>query len=1042
MSPESARAIPKKLAVAFCLLLAACGNEPAAELPDPDMAPDAGSGTARFRDAQPRDASAEPPDATNVAADVGPAQPDGSPPVDASNDGAANDDGGPRADADQDGGEDATDGATPIDAAVQADAGSPADGAFRDAAVLPDATPIDTGPVIGPPEEPGGDFIAATDEGDGLVDTDGDGYPDSQDGDSDDDLILDRSEAGDLSPLTPPIDTDRDGIPDFRDPDSDGDGIPDLLEAGDASTTTPPIDSDFDGVPNFLDLDSDNDSIVDRDEGALDSDGDGLADAVDIDSDNDSLLDMIEAGDTSTTTPAIDSDGDGIPDYRDIDSDGDTITDLIERSVDFDGDGIENRLDLDSDNDGASDRVEAGDLDLATRPVDLDGDMIEDYLDLDSDGDGLSDEFESGCPSAPDRALRDSDGDSFLDPAEIAFASNPCDPASVIEDFYFELPPLGPTESAPLIFDDTGIDRADFAINMDTTSSMDGEIANLVSSLSTVIIPGVNAAVPNAAFSVSAFDDYPVNPFGSSDAGDLPFRLIQRVTTSGPAAQAAVNALETHEGDDLPESGIESLYQIATGFGTSWAGGSVGPFDSALGRVDGVADGAIGGVGFRSDSLPVIVHVTDAASHVQADYTAVDPQITAATTAATMAALSSIGARVVTIANESLPRPPDALIGGLCNHTSPTSFGAIAAPVNTDADWFELSGAVAGDTVTVETMAARAGSSLDSIVAIYDGLGLRIGFNYDIALDNIDARMTMTLAGPAPFYVTVSAWQDSDFNGTDGGTSGFYFLDVSVNGTPFSRTTTECRTTDDANGRTGATLLVPFASSVGPQSATQCMSTCDALTSVENFTLPYGMSEATGAVIPACAWDRFGAGRPAGCAADQCCTGLDGAGESTNESGLCPLSFRIDANGSGLGSAVVSGIEALVTFSSFTITTVTRPDPLELVTSGIDTRCFIQSVVPQSAAPSACAPSPVLADLLPPFPELDSFENVVPGTTLTFQVNARNQDRVTASECAPSELNMPRLFRAFIDVVADGVTVVDTRDVIIIVPPEPPQLPN
>jgi hypothetical protein len=82
-------------------------------------------------------------------------------------------------------------------------------------------------------------------------------------------------------------------------------------------------------------------------------------------------------------------------------------------------------------------------------------------------------------------------------------------------------------------------------------------------------------------------------------------------------------------------------------------------------------------------------------------------------------------------------------------------------------------------------------------------------------------------------------------------------------------------------------------------------------------------------------------------------------------------------------------------------------------------------------------PQPVAVDLVPPTPELDSFENVVPGTQLVFDVNALNVDRSTMMPCAPSG-PAPRLFRAFIDVVADGVTVVDTRDVLIVVPPLPP----
>jgi hypothetical protein len=101
---------------------------------------------------------------------------------------------------------------------------------------------------------------------------------------------------------------------------------------------------------------------------------------------------------------------------------------------------------------------------------------------------------------------------------------------------------------------------------------------------------------------------------------------------------------------------------------------------------------------------------------------------------------------------------------------------------------------------------------------------------------------------------------------------------------------------------------------------------------------------------------------------------------------------------------------------------------------GVDTACFIRSIIPVSATrPNSCVQEPQLADLSPPSPELDAFTGVTPGTALVFQVNAINQNRATSTPCVGSTASA-QVFRAFIDVLADGVTVVDTRDVIIIVP--------
>ncbi len=1018
--------------------------------------------------------------------------------------------------------------AEPADSGVHpdaepADSGVHPDAAPSDSGVHPDAAPADTGPVdTGVPVVPDadGDGISDADEGNGTVDTDGDGTPDSQDADSDGDGIPDSVEAGDLDPATPPRDTDGDGTPDFRDtdsdgdgipdavegvvdpdndglpayrdvdsdgdglldafegtadpdgdtipnfldidsdgdtirddaegtadpdgdmiaswldPDSDGDGVPDAVEAGDANPATPPVDTDFDQIPDYLDLDSDNDTISDQHEGTADSDGDSFPDRIDIDSDDDSLLDNLEAGDADLGTPPVDSDMDGMPDYRDTDSDGDTIIDLTEGNVDTDGDMVPDRLDLDSDGDGWTDAQEAGDTDPLTAPVDTDGDNRPDFRDLDSDADGLADRVELGCGMAStERALADSDGDGFVDPAEQAYGSNPCDRASGIDDFYFVLPPNGPGARAPLTFTNTAIDRADFAINVDTTGSMEGEIANIRSTLSTTIIPGVAAVIPDAAFGVASFDDFPIEPFGFAQAGDLPFRLGSRITRDPMVAQAAVNGLTTQVGADFPESGMEALYQIATGAGVTWPGGSVAAFNPALNRVPGVADGTIGGVGFRGDSLPVVVHVTDAISHTRADYQRVNTGIAAASTPQVRAALDGIGARVVTISSGF--RPYNDFV---CQHRTTTFFGAIT-PVGLDVDWFVIPGAAAGDTLSVELFAARASSDLNTRVAIANATGI-IAQNDDLSGTNPDSRLTATLSGPAPYYVVVTDSADTALTGMVGTTAGHYLMDVELNGNGLMPSPSQCRA-EDANTRTNATPLVTFAQSQPAASVAQCLADCETILGplsplFSDFTYPYEMSEDTGAVVPACAWSQFGPGRPAGCAANQCCTGLSGAGVSPSFAGACPLSFQIDSSGVGIDAAMVAGIEALVRFSTFDVTTVVRPDPAELARSGLDTTCFIHGVTPTTAVPpNSCAPQPRTADLVPPSPDLDSFVSVVPGTQLSFDVQALNQQRGTMTPCAPSIVT-PQLFRAFIDVIADGVTVLDTRDVIIIVPPTAP----
>jgi gliding motility-associated-like protein len=117
------------------------------------------------------------------------------------------------------------------------------------------------------------------------VDTDGDGKPDYQDTDSDNDGIPDKVEAG--ADPSKPVDTDADGTPDYRDLDSDNDGYLDKEEAG--KDPSNPVDTDKDGKPDYQDTDSDNDGILDKLEndinyGALaDCDKDGVDNRIDAD---------------------------------------------------------------------------------------------------------------------------------------------------------------------------------------------------------------------------------------------------------------------------------------------------------------------------------------------------------------------------------------------------------------------------------------------------------------------------------------------------------------------------------------------------------------------------------------------------------------------------------------------------------------------------------------------------------------------------------------------------------------------------------------
>ncbi|MCP4996618.1 MAG: DUF642 domain-containing protein, partial [Gammaproteobacteria bacterium] len=216
-----------------------------------------------------------------------------------------------------------------------------------------------------------------------VQDTDGDTTPDYLDLDSDNDSLLDVTEAG--------------GV------DANGDGLIDDAANNQASLVTP-TDTDGDGIGDWREVDSDDDGIADI-QGTrfelLDADGDGVVDnTTDLDGDG-----IAELNDQSVGFGTL-----ALAGAEDGDRDQDGIPDEVEGTDDVDGDGLANFQDTDSDGDGIPDSIEAGVI--PGLPIDTDNDNTPDYLDLDADGDGISDQVE-GVNDANNNGIAD-----YIDTAE------------------------------------------------------------------------------------------------------------------------------------------------------------------------------------------------------------------------------------------------------------------------------------------------------------------------------------------------------------------------------------------------------------------------------------------------------------------------------------------------------------------------------------------------------------------------------------------------------------------------------------------------
>lgn len=118
-----------------------------------------------------------------------------------------------------------------------------------------------------------------------------------------------------------------------------------------------------------------------------------------------------------------------------------------------------------------------------------------------------------------------------------------------------------------------------------------------------------------------------------------------------------------------------------------------------------------------------------------------------------------------------------------------------------------------------------------------------------------------------------------------------------------------------------------------------------------------------------------------------------------------------DAPGGSVSTAVVDGIAALVGAATQDVTSRTVDDESD----AIDAREFIQAVTPLRATRATTY-------------DATTFYGVAGGTTITFQVEFRN-------DFLPSQTHV-QIFRAYIEVYdTASMTVVDTRNVYIVVPP-------
>jgi len=498
-------------------------------------------------------------------------------------------------------------------------------------------------------------------------------------GDEDGDSICDEFEGKDEG-----TDTDGDGTPDYQDLDSDDDGIADSIEWGGYYPGQYPADSDSDGVPDFRDEDSDGNGLLDSVDGVADIDGDGIGAFADLDDDGDGISDTLEMG--AMPASPVDTDSDGVPDYQDTDSDGDNISDMHETSLDSDEDGIPNYRDLDSDNDTLLDIDEAGDADVNTPPVDTDDDGHPDFRDSDSDNDGLSDGDEVAVGSDP--LNPDSDGDGVSDLIEVGAGTDPNDSGDNPQangDFVFVMPYEAPPEPELDTLDfSTDLSRADLYFLVDVSGSMAPVTANIKTNMETTIAQAM-AQIPDLQVGIGSF----------LYAACANYKVYDHRLDIQADPVVAANTFPAYDsgyesGCCCDEPPLSAMYCTATGFGTSEAANAgvtvpAGIVNEATSphAPGACAAGFLGYPCFRPGALPIIAVVTDEGFS----------QYTATSQADTIAALATIGAKTIGIYG----------VGswGMAGHDAMMAFMAAQGSVDANGDplVYDGSGAQASQSV-------------------------------------------------------------------------------------------------------------------------------------------------------------------------------------------------------------------------------------------------------------------------------------------------------------------------------------------------------
>lgn len=684
------------------------------------------------------------------------------------------------------------------------------------------------------------------------------------------------------------------------------------------------------------------------------------------------------------------------------DADGDCIPDEVEggAAVDTDGDGTPDFQDTDADGDGLSDQEEAGDCGA---PVDTDGDGAPDFQDTDSDGNGVADGQEPGGDldgdGTPDRIDSDDDGDGFLDVMEIG-----SDSASPLDTDGDGAPDFRDTDSDG----DTILDRHEGLLDSDQNAPDPAE-RDGVPDMRDLDSDGDGISDADEAGDADP-ETRPVDTDGDglpdfrdydSDGDGLPDYTEQVLGTDRTAR-------------DTDGDGVSDLVEVAAG---------TDPIDpqSTLPAGDFYFE-----LPFEDPAGP-----KTAVLSFTTDVKAMDVVINVDTTASMGGEIQNLRLSLSQTISDIRAEVPDTSFGVSRFEDFPLApYGDEAAGDQPFTLLQQVTRSATRVQAAVDALSVRDGgdlpeASLEALYQLATGAGLSGPGQTLVSAFVPDPQQGPGTLGGAGFdegaLPVVLHVTDAVFHAPGEGSLGRDCFDgyldyglAGAPGVPTAHTRAECVS---ALGTFGLRVVGLISREYPVDTA------CSPYDDLVRLALE------TGAAVPP---EAFGGA----CGPGLCCTGLDGAGRVPAQGGLCPLVFEIRNDGSGLGAQTTNAILALARYGRLDVSRqvvgALHGEQGEPLPAGNTTADFLEEVAALDANPPAGMTPPEIQDRDQDGVD-DTFAQTTPGTEVRFQVTAYNDFVAPTSEV--------QLFVARIQVLGDEVTVLDERNVYIVVPPEIPVVP-